>query len=169
MIWNITANRLAIEWTLNENELHTDDIEMSGDRCSVIVKYGMNENGFVLGYHPVYPTLRLRPNDTHASFQLDVPDEFMPRMLADGEPIAEKLQKVRINGTLELYTAAPGLEITHICYPSPKSRAAHEKVTIKNVGDRTIELTPTTLGGRITHVLGPMGINIAEVITDVSD
>ena len=169
MRWNITANRLAIEWKLKENELHTDDIEMSGDGCSVIVKYGMNENGFVLGYHPVYPTLRLRPNDTHASFQLDVPDEFMPRMLADGEPIAEKLQKVRINGTLELYTAAHGLEITHICYPSPKSRAAHEKVTIKNVGDRTVELTPTTLGGRITHVLGPMGINIAEVITDVSD
>lgn len=169
MRWKITSDRLAVEWLLSDGELHTDDIEMAGNGCSVIVTYGVNENGFVLKYHPVYPTLRTRPNNTHAAFQLDVPDSSMPRIIADETIVTERLERVRLNGTLELFCTAPGLEITHICYPSPKSKAAHERVTIRNVGSKPVDLTATTHSSRIAHVLGPMGINIAEVITDFRD
>jgi hypothetical protein len=167
MRWNITRDGNAIEWLVTD--LHTDDIEMAGFGCADIVKYGMTEEGFVLLHHPVFPTLRTRPNNTHASYQLDIDDAFMPRLIADGEKIAETLKRVEIDGTLILECTAGDLAVTHICYPSTEARATYEAVTVRNNGTDAVKLTATTYGGEVDQKLGPMGINITEVFTDFED
>ncbi len=167
MRWNIIRDGNAIEW--NVTDLHTDDIEMAGFGCADVVKYGMTETGFLLTHHPVFPTLRLRPNNTHASYQLDIPDEFMPRLLANGEKATETLVRVEIDGTLILDCIAGDLAVTHVCYPSTEYRMTYESVTVKNNGNTPVPLTATNHGGEVDQKMGPMGINITEVFTDFAD
>ena len=167
MRWNITRDGNAIEWLVTD--LHTDDIEMAGFGCADVVKYGMTEEGFVLLHHPVFPTLRTRPNNTHASYQLDIDDRFMPRLVVNGEKAAETLNRVEIDGTLRLECTAGDLTVTHVCYPSTEARAAYEAVTVKNNGASDVNLTATTYGSEVDQKLGPMGINITEVFTDFAD
>ncbi|MBQ9716608.1 MAG: hypothetical protein IJV76_01310, partial [Clostridia bacterium] len=167
MRWNITRDGNAIEWLVTD--LHTDDIEMAGFGCADVVKYGMTGEGFVLLHHPVYPTLRTRPNNTHASYQLDIPDSFMPRLVVNGEQAAETLTRVEIDGTLILECTAGDLAVTHVCYPSTEYRVTYEAVTVKNNGAPPVRLTATTYGGVVDQKMGPMGINITEVFTDFAD
>ena len=167
MRWNIIRDGNAIEWLVTD--LHTDDIEMAGFGCADIVKYGMTEEGFVLLHHPVFPTLRTRPNNTHASYQLDINDAFMPRLVVNGERAAETLNRVEIDGTLRLECTAGDLAVTHVCYPSTEARAAYESVTVRNNGASAVKLTATTYGGEVDQKMGPMGINITEVFTDFAD
>ena len=167
MRWNIIRDGNAIEWLVTD--LHTDDIEMAGFGCADIVKYGMTEEGFVLLHHPVFPTLRTRPNNTHASYQLDINDAFMPRLVVNGERAAETLNRVEIDGTLRLECTAGDLAVTHICYPSTEVRAAYESVTVRNNGASAVKLTAPTYGGEVDQKMGPMGINITEVFTDFAD
>lgn len=167
MRWNIIRDGNAIEWTVTD--LHTDDIEMAGFGCADVVKYGMTPDGFLLTHHPVFPTLRLRPNNTHASYQLDIPDTSLPRLIANGTKVSETLTRVEIDGTLILDCTAGDLAITHICYPSTEYRMTYESVIIRNTGTSPVTLTATTHGGEVDQEMGPMGINITEVFTDFTD
>lgn len=169
MRWHIIRDGSAIEWIVRGGESHTDDIEMAGFGCADIVQYGMTEDGFVLSHHVVFPTLRTRPNNTHASYQITVDDRFMPRIVVDGAPIAETLHRVEIDGTLRLECTSGELEITHVCYPSSKHRAACEAVTVKNRGASPIRVSSSADGGEVDQVMGPMGVNIIEVYTDFAE
>ncbi len=53
--WRIHPTEEAVVWDVAPGEQHTDDYEMAGYRCAYIVQYGMNENGFLLTHHPVFP------------------------------------------------------------------------------------------------------------------
>ena len=77
-----------------------------------MVTYGQDENGLVLKHHPIFPTLRLRPNNTHATYQLDIPAERWPSPAINGHPLRERLVRVRLCGLLELETEASEAEIT---------------------------------------------------------
>lgn len=162
--WSLKNSKKSIEWNLLKNELHSEDIEMSGFYVADTVKYGVSEEGFFLIHHPVFPTLRTRPNDTYASYQLDIPAESVPSIVKDGTVMAEALTKVIIDGTLKLFTSAEDIQITHHCFPSTKLRASYELVTITNVSNKTMQIsftTPQTV--EVDQTLGCMGICIAEV------
>ena len=152
----------AIEWCVKEDDCHTDDIEMAGFSCADVVTYGMNENGFVLVHHPVFPTLRLRPNDTHASYHRFIPEEDMPVLCVNGVPVSEKLIRVQIDGVLTLETEAGELSITHFCFPSTELRAVYEIVTVENRGESEVSLSLTCGSHKIEEKRGPMGINVLE-------
>lgn len=169
MRWDVVNEGKSIAWNVQQGELHTDDIEMAGFGCSDIVRYGVTENGFLLRHHPVFPSLRTRPNDTHASFQLDAEASLLPHLLADGERVEETLIRVRIDGTLRLECTADTLTIAHVCYPAEKARACFESVTVRNDGTGAVKLGVSTTGGELGWKMGPMGINIAEVMTDFMD
>ena len=87
--WHIIRGGHAVAWDVIPGEQHTDDIEMAGFGCAHVVAYGMTEEGFLLEHHPVFPTLRTRPNNTHASYQMAIPADRLPVLLADGERITE--------------------------------------------------------------------------------
>ena len=104
--WKLHPSEDAVVWDLRPDEVHTDDYEMAGYRCAFVVRYGQDENGFVLAHHPIFPTLRLRPNNTHATYQLDIQPDRWPMPAADGKPVRERLIQAKLNGTLELKTVS---------------------------------------------------------------
>ncbi len=168
--WNIKTPKKAIEWTLKPGDLHSEDIEMAGFGVSDTVKYGVNEEGFFLLHHPVFPSLRRLKNDTRGSYQLDVAPEFIPAILVDGTPIKEELRKVTINGALHLDTVAAGLEITHRCFPSTELRATYELVEVTNASGKSVTLTFTTPEEvYVEEEKGSMGIIVTEVFHDAEE
>ncbi len=114
---------------------HRDDIEMSGLLTSYVLTYGVDEEGrLTLLRHCVWPTLRTIPNDTHASFQLDLIDH-MPELSADGEPVVEFAEEFFIHGYLSVVSrTASGLRITRTFFPSAGRRHCYERVEIQNNG-----------------------------------
>ena len=171
--WFIHPSEEAVVWTPSPGDCHTDDYEMAGTRCAFVVTYGTDENGFVLIHHPIFPTLRLRPNNTHATYQMDVPADHWPRLTLtpEGDPLSETLVRVKLNGTAEIETTAAdgALSVRRICYPSAESRAAYERMTVENTGSVPLTLGATVLGNEVDQTMGPMGINICEVKTDLGD
>ena len=163
--WRIHPAEDAIVWDLSWEDRHTDDLEMAGYKCAFVVTYGQDENGLVLKHHPIFPTLRLRPNNTHATYQLDIPAEAWPSPVLDGTPVREKLVRVKLNGTLELETVSEDgtLTIRRCCYPSAGQRAAYELICVTNTGTKAVSLSLTCRGGEVDQTRGPMGINICEV------
>ena len=172
MRWRIHETENAVVWEVKPDERHTDDLEMAGYGCAFVVKYGMEEDGFVLGHHPVFPTLRLRPNNTHATYQMEIPSEKWPRLISmkdPGTPVEEVLTQVTLNGTVELFSESKdgALRIRRICFPSVEYRAAYELLTVTNAGAEPVELAATALDGEVDQTMGPMGINICEIRTDL--
>ena len=78
IIWDTQGSRLP----------HEDDIEMSGRSISYVVKYGADAQGrLLLARHAVWPAVRNVPNDTGASFQMDIAAERLPLLLSGGQPV----------------------------------------------------------------------------------
>ena len=163
--WQILTDRCGIAWDCAQGDLHKDDVEMAGLLCADIVTYGTDENGLVLFHHPVYPTLRLRPNNTHASYQADIPNECIPKLFADGEAVIETLVRVEFDGILHVYTVDKkhNLRLMHRCFPSVDKRLSIEQVTVRNDGERPIHLSGKGGNREINQTMGPMGINVLEV------
>ena len=135
--WHIIRGGHALAWDVVPGDCHTDDIEMAGFGCAQVVRYGMTEDGFVLEHHPVFPTLRTRPNNTHASYQMAIPTECLPKLLVNGAAICETLVHAELDGTLYLQTTAMdgALALSHRCYPSAEKRWGFEVVTIRKTAD----------------------------------
>ena len=165
--WNICDNDRGIVWKYRKGDLHTDDVEMAGFRCADIVTYGMRDDGFVLSHHPIYPSLRLRPNNTHATYQMDIPEEDMPKLRVNGEPVVQTLDCVIFDGALHVDTVdeTHGIRIGHRCFPSADLRLSIEEVTVENAGCASISLTCDGGNREVDRTLGPMGVNILEVRT----
>ena len=151
----------TIQWIPTPGEAHTDDIEMAGYGCSDTVTYGTDENGLlVLFHHPVYPTLRRRPNDTHASFQLDMPS---PVLLADGVKLREVVDKVTIDsGVLSIYTHDGDISVVRTCYPGQTGRASYEEILVQHPAWYSVSMD-TSLCGKVREEMGPMGICRADI------
>ncbi|MBQ8642864.1 MAG: hypothetical protein IJ480_11685 [Clostridia bacterium] len=151
----------GIEWIPTPGEAHTDDIEMAGFGCSDTVTYGVDENGILhLSHHPVFPTLRRRPNDTHASFQLDMPS---PVLLADGAVLREMVDRVTIDsGVLAVYTHDGDISVVRTCYPAYETRAAYEQILVSHPAWYSISMD-TSPFGKVKEEMGPMGICTAEM------
>ncbi len=164
--WHLIRNGQAIAWDVTACDLHTDDIEMAGFGCAHVVIYGTDEGGMVLTHHPVFPTLRKHPNNTHGSAQYRIAREQLPVLSADGAEIKETLIRAELDGTLTLYTAYGALTLEHRCYPSTKQRLCFERITVSNTGDVPVSLTATAPDKTLYREMGPMGVNLFEYHTD---
>lgn len=167
--WKLIPGRKAIEWIVDGADSHMEDIEMAGFGCSDVVKYGA-ENGFLVRSHNlVFPTLRIHPNDTFGNWKRPVTAEELPRFLYDGNEIAEKLLRVEFDGILHLECQSEdgSLRIVHTCWPSPSFLACYEQLEITNLSSRPVILVPAETKPEIDHILGPMGVNILEVSSDI--
>ena len=163
--WNIIGDGKAIAQKVTDS--HTDDIEMSGFYVSYVVRYGADDDGLLkMSRHPVFPTLRKRPNDTHASYQCDIDEKNIPQILIDGKKCCEKPVEYMINGTLNISSVCGDIAVTRICYPSSSARVAYEKVTITNNGSTAVTVSVTGNGGLTGRTLGCMGICVTEISHD---
>src|SRR4051812_12333960 len=103
----------GIAWDLKRGEAHYDNVEMSGEKVSVILTYGADSNGvFTVKRQVVFPTLRFQPNQTHHPLALDFGEDASPRLFIGPGPAATAAPRnftvtrvrqkgiVRIDGTL---------------------------------------------------------------------
>jgi hypothetical protein len=143
--WTLTPN-FGLHWNIatDPNLPHSDTIEMSGRKVSLIAHYGIEENGaLLLERMVVFPTLRTLPNDTHASLRRTFSlEESTPTIRVGGKPISpEHPYSVRLDGLLTIRSkTAEGLEITRILFPSASRLAALETWWIENQTDRALDL-----------------------------
>ncbi len=101
--WHIDEGKNSITWQVKEGETHHDHIEMSGKQVSVVLRYGVKENGsFELNKSMVWPMLRTIPNHTHASLMRRLDWNPLEDAMVDGKAMREQVKSVTLNGTLEV-------------------------------------------------------------------
>lgn len=118
IVWDTQGSRLP----------HEDDIEMSGRGISYVVKYGADAQGrLLLARHAVWPAVRNVPNDTGASFQMDIAAERLPLLLSGGQPVEEQAVRFAFDGVLRILSRggriwrSAGIAIPPPTVPAPMS------------------------------------------------
>ena len=136
-----------ISWDVKEGDVHADHIEMSGLKVSVVLRYGVKEDGsFSLTRSIVWPLLRTIPNNTHASLTRRFSVEPVQQLCINGLPLEkEQVQQITLDGTLSvnsLMTTVGGdsVALTRIVFPSVSKASVCEIYQVKNIGPRGILL-----------------------------
>ena len=79
--WKILSDG-SIEWNIDKRLPHSDHIEMSGEKVSMWLQYGVDTSGkATLNRTMVFPTFRLLPQRTIGSMMYNVTGEELPRIL----------------------------------------------------------------------------------------
>ncbi len=143
--WEINKTG-GITWNIDSCLPHYDHIEMSGEQISVVLRYGVDEEGaFVLERSFVWPLLRTIPNNTHASLMRRFGWDVVRDMITvNARRInKEKVNSITLDGIMmvdsELSAYQNGkLHLTRYLFPSTTEAAYGEKYVLKNVGERAV-------------------------------
>ncbi len=154
----------AIHWRADGILPHGDHIEMSGNRVSTVIRYGIAQNGeFTMERSMIFPMLRTVPNNTHASLMQRVAMDIPSLVTVGSLPLRnEQCLDVAINGALVVRSSfcvgrenignarggsyKPVVELTRTIFPSVDKPLLCEIYTVKNISGRSIVLNiPRTL------------------------
>jgi hypothetical protein len=143
--WKINTSG-SITWNIDDRIPHYDHIEMSGEQISVVLRYGVDQEGaFVLERSFVWPMLRTIPNNTHASLMRRFGWNIVSNMITVNARrlTQEKVKNITLNGTMIVeseFTASRNgkLRLTRYLFPSPKEAAYCEKYVLRNVGEQAV-------------------------------
>ncbi|MFE5318861.1 hypothetical protein ACFQ88_09135 [Paenibacillus sp. NPDC056579] len=170
--WSLTEEQ-HIVWNVAQDprKPHQDHVEMSGKKVSLIVRYGVSEEGqLVLSRHVVWPGLRTKPNNTHASLMQEFDLEQMPLIQVNGTSIdAETVTRVAFDGLLHISTeSSSGIGIERTIFPSTDKACAVEQVHITN---RTAEPVTIQVSSRRAQssVKGVAGIYLINITHDCAE
>lgn len=150
--WQIAEDG-SINWLVDGRIPHYDHIEMSGERVSAVLRYGVNSDGsFSYERSVVWPMLRTIPNDTHASLTRRFAHDFLAPIMVDRHSLNnEKVESMRLDGKLTVksqFTAGhnravrenlrlhPVIEVSRVIFPSTTLPMLCEEYTIKNIGGK---------------------------------
>jgi hypothetical protein len=154
--WEITDDG-AIVWSPKKGETHSDNIEMSGQKVSVIVTYGIDDTGhFSVARQVVWPMLRFQPNATRDQLMLPYADDMAPRIFVNQAAVrGESTSHVRLDGVLQVEgTRGPALAYARTVFPSVLAPAVFDRTVLTNRSakdivieiedmDRTVRTNPT--------------------------
>lgn len=105
----------GVIWNVKKGQKRFDDIEMAGFMSAFIVNYGVDETGCaVFSRYWVFPTLRTRPNDTHASLRKEYGKNCFPEIKVDEEVQTEKAKSFFFDGILKTVTDTLGVNYAKI-------------------------------------------------------
>ncbi|MGV3616448.1 MAG: hypothetical protein ACO1SV_14050 [Fimbriimonas sp.] len=137
-----TVDEAGITWKVERSAApHQDQIETSGERCSLILTYGTGEGAtLVQKPHVVWPMLRTLPNDTHASLRTDFNAADRPTLLIDGAPATEIVDQIRLDGLINFQTQSGALSIKRTWFVDRTRPMAIERLVVRNVGNRPIRV-----------------------------
>ena len=141
--WVIEDNG-GIAWQGRQLAAHSDHVEMSGRRVSVVFRYGIDERGaFSVSKGMVWPMLRTVPNNTHASLMRQIDWDLTDRMVVGRYYFGkEKVSKISLNGILRVEGALQnGLSVERTYFPSTTEPAVGEIVRLVNKGRETLKVT----------------------------
>lgn len=135
--WNILGPG-SICWNVASDPQpeHEDHIEMAGQKCAVVIHYGVDDaRRLRLRQTVVLPTLRTIPNNTHASLLWERAWEDMAFLEIDGQLLPpEQLDEVRFDGILRLQGRWDGLSVIRTLLPSREGSYMVEHLQICNSG-----------------------------------
>lgn len=140
--WKINPDG-SITWAIDKRIPHADHIEMSGEKMSTIVRYGVNAEGaFTVTRSFVWPMLRFMPNKTRNHLARTSDWNILTTINANGAPLSEeKVSEVTLNGLMRVKSKVkPGLEFTRTLYPSATQPVFLEKYTLTNTSDKPVTL-----------------------------
>lgn len=128
--WTVDAH--GISWSIDASApAHRDQIETSGERCSLILTYGTSDGGvFYENPQVVWPALRTIPNNTHGSLRAYFGNR--PKLRIDGESVEETLRKVRLDGVIGMEGKAGPLEVRRAWFVDRTSPYAIERLVVTN-------------------------------------
>lgn len=143
--WQIVGAGV-IAWEVTPAEVHHDHIEMSGERVSVIVTYGVDAAGhFSVSRQVIWPMLRFRPNRTRDHLSAVFGDDAAPRIFIDRGPAVRQIVALRvvldgllrIEGTLD---AERELSFVRTVFPSTTQPAVMDVTEFTNRSGREVIL-----------------------------
>lgn len=155
--WEIRKDG-SIFWTITDRLPHADHIEMSGQKVSLWLQYEVDaEKRLHLKRTVVFPTFRMKPNDTHSSLMQEIKDEELPQILVDGKPMKEErfnghqlkgfpnvLTGIRLDGRMEIYSkiGEKGLvTLKRTLFPAVSQAMAIEQLVFVNQGVKPVRIS----------------------------
>ena len=132
MRWHITENKRRIAAETFEG--HSDKLEMSGERVSGVIGYGVREGVPFYTRQFSFPMFRVQPNNTHGSYQ---PACNIEPIQSDGK---EQFERVELDGVLSVYSHVGQLKIVRRFFPSVERPIFYEQVELFNGGEETVSL-----------------------------
>ena len=139
--WNLAADG-GISWVVKPNDVHSDNIEMSGRQISAIVTYGIDSNkALILKKQLVFPMLRTIPNNTHASFSRKFDSKSQPGIVVNGTVLQETPVSFHHKGVITISsTTNTPLTVKRTLFPSVDKAAYIETYQLKNLSSSTVRL-----------------------------
>jgi len=154
--WKIQPDG-SIEWVVDSRIPHNDHLEMSGEKVSLWVQYGVNEKGqATLDRTMVFPTFRLLPVRTIASMTYNVTDGELPRVLINDKllktgvynaavapDMPEKVTGIKQKGVLQINSALGkdgNITLQRTLFPSTDKPVAIEKWVFINTGKQPVKI-----------------------------
>ncbi|HXI39001.1 MAG TPA: hypothetical protein VNH83_03440 [Bryobacteraceae bacterium] len=141
--WKV-AHDGGVTWDVRPDDSHQDHIEMSGRQVSVIVSYGVRENGvLILTYRIAFPSLRILPNDKSGTLSYVFGEDAAPRIFIDGR-LAAKEVVIRIHHrglmTIDSLFGNGDIALTRTIFPSNENPAVVEKYSFTNRSAKAISV-----------------------------
>jgi hypothetical protein len=146
----------SIKWTINERLPHTDHIEMSGEKVSVWVQYGLDSAGrSAISRTVVFPTYRMLPDGTRTHIDYTFQDNELPRFfvnnrqlrtdLATGKKgdLTYNIKSISHKGIMRISATAgnPALvKIDRSIFPSVDKPMVIEKFEFTNITDKPVSI-----------------------------
>jgi hypothetical protein len=154
--WTILPDG-SIEWRIDKRVPHNDHIEMSGEKVSMWVQYGVDTSGkATLDRTMVFPSFRLLPQKTIGSMMYNVTDGDLPRILindsllkagtynaAVATDMPEQVTSVRHKGIMQVNSLVgrdKAINLIRTLFPSIDKPEAIEKWVFINNGKQAAKI-----------------------------
>lgn len=145
VLWNLSTEDAGIVLENPSSEM-SDNIEMSGQMVSVVLRWKVSSEGaFSSSRSLVFPMLRTVPNNTRASLMYKSETDVLSLVSIDGEHLNDGVVKrLEINGWFEadaiFQVGDAGVEIARTVFPSVEKPLVAEQFVLTNTGERPISV-----------------------------
>jgi hypothetical protein len=166
--WKVVPDG-GITWDVRQGDAHQDHIELSGRKVSVIIGYGVRQDGsLILTRRLAFPSLRTIPNDKSATLTCVFGEDANPRILIDGTPAGnETVTRFHHRGLLSIDSVFGNRReavLTRTIFPSTESPLVLEKYTFTNHASQaiTVDMEDTP---KIVHTAPARGVTGEYIIS----
>ncbi|MES2278994.1 MAG: hypothetical protein V4592_23380 [Bacteroidota bacterium] len=157
----------SITWAIKDRLPHTDHIEMSGERVSLWVQYGIDTAGVCkVDRTLVFPTFRLLPDNTRSHISYSFTDNDLPRIFINNRLLKFDLAKTGKSGDMAFnaksinhkgimrisaQAGSPALvSMVRSLFPSVDKPMALEKFVLTNTSDKPVTVYMERLRREVT-------------------
>ncbi|SDD73597.1 hypothetical protein SAMN05216464_102414 [Mucilaginibacter pineti] len=156
----VQNNRWAIQpdgsilWTIDSRLPHNDHIEMSGEKVSLWVQYGIDAEGRSgITKTVIFPTFRTLPDDTYSHISYVFHDDELPRFYVDnrllkidGKPNDQSfaVKSISHKGIMRVNAVVgnqPSVKIERSLFPSVDKPMALEKFVFTNTSNKAVNIS----------------------------